>query len=190
MAHTNKRISGGLWNRREVLQSSAATALWGLFGRPVLAAEIPNEFDGANFRLKAPEPNAKGGGILRYGVTMRPPHFAIHQGATVNNTGAQGCMLDNLVRRDPRDSGQTIIPDLAHSWEISKDGKTYTFHLRRGVQFHDGAELTSEDLKATFDRIVKPPQGISIPRSVLFKAVSEITTPDNYMVRFELAEPR
>ena len=35
-------------------------------------------------------------------------------------------MFDNLIRRDPRDSGQTIIPDLAHSWQISKDGKSYT----------------------------------------------------------------
>jgi peptide/nickel transport system substrate-binding protein len=190
MAHTRKRISGGLWNRREVLQSSAATALWGLFGRPVLAAEIPNEFDGANFRLEAPEPNAKRGGILRYGVTMRPPHFDIHQGATVNNIGAQGCMFDNLIRRDPRDGGQTIIPDLAHSWEISKDGKTYTFHLRKAVEFHDGAELSSDDVKATFDRIARPPPGINMPRRVLFSAVSEIAAPDRYTVQFKLSEPR
>ena len=66
-----------------------------------------------------------------------------------------------LIRRDPRDSCKTIIPDLAHSWEIAKDGKTSTFHLRQGVQFHDGAELTAEDVKATFDRIAKPPQGVS-----------------------------
>ncbi len=99
-------------------------------------------------------------------------------------------MFDNLIRRDPRDSGQTIIPDLAHSWEIAKDGKTYTFFLRQGVQFHDGAELTAEDVKATFDRIAKPPQGISIPRSILFKAVSEIAAPDKYTVQFKLAEPR
>ena len=99
-------------------------------------------------------------------------------------------MFDNLVRRDPRDSGKTIIPDLAHSWEISKDGKTYTFMLRKDVQFHDGAELTSDDVKATFDRIAKPPQGISIPRSTLFAAVSEINAPDKYTVQFKLSEPR
>ena len=99
-------------------------------------------------------------------------------------------MFDNLIRRDPRDSGKTIIPDLAHSWEIAKDGKTYTFFLRKGVQFHDGAELTSEDVKATFDRIAKPPAGISIPRSILFTTVSEITAPDKYTVEFKLSEPR
>ena len=99
-------------------------------------------------------------------------------------------MFDNLIRRDPRDSGKTIIPDLAHSWEIAKDGKTYTFFLRKGVQFHDGAELTAADVKATFDRIAKPPQGINIPRSVLFKAVSEINARDKYTVQFKLSEPR
>ncbi len=128
--------------------------------------------------------------MLRYGITNRPPHFDLHQSGTINSLSAQGVQFDNLIRRDPRDSGKTIIPDLAHSWDIAKDGKTYTFMLRKGVQFHDGAELTAEDVKATFDRIAKPPQGISIPRSILFKTVSEITTPDKYTVQFKLSEPR
>ena len=180
------------WNRRDFLQAGAAVAAgaYGLSWRGAQAKEIPLEFDGSKFQLAAPEPNPKRGGMLRYGITMRPPHFDIHQSGTINNLGAMGCMFDNLIRRDPRDSGQTIIPDLAHSWEIAKDGKTYTFHLRKGVEFHDGAELTSADIKATFDRIAKPPSGISIPRSVLFRAVSEITAPDKYTVQFKLAEPR
>ena len=180
------------WTRRGFLQGSAAVAasIYGLPGHLVQAAEIPNEFDGSKFQLKAPEPNAKSGGVLRYGITMRPPHFDVHQSGTINNLGSQGCMFDNLVRHDPRDSGKTIIPDLAHSWEIAKDGKTYTFFLRKGVQFHDGAELTSEDVKATFDRIAKPPQGINIPRSILFKTVGEINARDPYTVEFKLSEPR
>src|ERR1700730_1389821 len=121
---------------------------------------------------------------------MRPPHFDLHQSGTINSLASQAVQFDNLVRRDPRDSGKTIIPDLAHSWDIAADGKTYTFMLRKGVLFHDGAELTSEDIKATFDRISKPPQGVSIPRSVLFRAVSEITVPDKYTVQFKLSEAR
>ena len=180
------------WNRRDFLQRSAAVAAgaygmrWGLAD----AAEIPMEFDGSKFQLAAPEPNPKHGGVLRLGVGMRPPHFDVHQSGTIFNLGSQGAMFDNLVRRDPRNGGKTIIPDLAHSWQIAKDGKTYTFHLRKGVQFHDGAELTADDIKATFDRIAKPPSGVSIPRSILFKAVSEITAPDKYTVEFKLAEPR
>jgi len=187
----NPRFGRHWWTRRGFLQAGAAAAgVWGLGGRRGLAAEIPDEFDGSKFQLAAPEPNPKRGGVLRYGITMRPPHFDVHQSGTINNLGSQGCMFDNLIRRDPRDSGKTIIPDLAHSWEIAKDGKTYTFFLRKGVQFHDGAELTADDVKATFDRISKPPQGISIPRSILFKAVSEINARDNYTVAFKLSEPR
>ena len=178
-------------NRRDVIKggSAAMAAAAGLtpdFG----LAQVPNEFDGSKFQLKAPEPNPKRGGVLRYGITSRPPHFDFHQSGTINSLGSQGCMFDNLVRRDPRDSGKTIIPDLAHSWQISPDGKTYTFFLRQGVQFHDGAELTAEDVKATFDRISKPPAGISIPRSILFKAVSEINARDKYTVEFKLSAPR
>ena len=99
-------------------------------------------------------------------------------------------MFDNLIRRDPRDSGKTIIPDLAHSWEIAKDGKTYTFHLREGVQFHDGAELTADDVKATFDRIVKPPQASASRAACCSRRSSEINAPDKYTVQFKLAEPR
>ena len=183
------------WNRREVLQTglkggaAAMAAAYGL--RPDFAlAQVPSEFDGTKFQLRAPEPNPKRGGVLRYGITCRPPHFDVHQSGTINNLGSQGCMFDNLVRRDPRDSGKTIIPDLAHSWEISKDGKTYTFFLRKDVQFHDGAEFTADDVKATFDRISKPPAGISIPRSILFASVSEINVRDKHTIEFKLAEPR
>jgi len=168
------------WTRREFLKTSAAAVAgaWGLSPGFGLAAAIPDKFDGSTFKLAAPEPNPKSGGVLRMGIPNRPPHFDIHQSGTFFNLGAQGCMFDNLIRRDPRNSGKTIVPDLAHSWEIVEDGKTYTFFLRKGVLFHDGAELTAEDVKATFERIARPPSGISIPRSILFKSVSEITTPD------------
>src|SRR5579862_8016951 len=104
------------WSRRDFLKTGAAAAAgaygmrWG-WGQ---AAEIPLEYDGSKFQLAAPEPNPKRGGMLRYGITMRPPHFDIHQSGTINNLAAMAVMFDNLIRRDPRDSGQTIIPDLAH----------------------------------------------------------------------------
>ena len=178
------------FTRRDFSRGAAAMA--GLAALPwgAKAAAIPNEFDGSKFQLAAPEPNPKRGGVLKYAITSRPPHFDVHQSGTINNLGSQGCMFDNLIRRDPRDSGKTIIPDLAHSWEIAKDGKTYTFHLRQGVQFHDGADFTAEDVKATYDRIVKPPSGVSIPRSSLFTTVSEINVKDKHTIEFKLSEPR
>src|SRR5215471_11520786 len=179
------------WSRRDFLKASAAAA--GAYGFPpsfALAAEVPDKFDGSAFKLAAPEPNPKSGGVLRMGIPNRVPHFDLHQSGTFFNLGTMACMFDNLIRHDPRDSGKTIIPDLAHSWEIAKDAKTYTFFLRKDVQFHDGAELTAEDVKATFDRIAKPASGISIPRSILFTAVTAINARDKYTVEFTLSEPR
>jgi peptide/nickel transport system substrate-binding protein len=193
---TNSHMQAPAWSsimsRRRFLQSgtAASAAVFGLFPDIGLAQGVPNQFDGSKFRLAAVEPNPKRGGVLRVAFTSRQPHFDIHQSGTFNNLGTQACMFDNLVRRDPRDGGKTIIPDLAHSWDITKDGKTYTFILRGDVQFHDGAELTAEDVKATFDRIVRPPASISIPRSVLFKAVDEIVVSDKSTITFKLSEPR
>ena len=188
----NRRFTPRNWSRREFLQGSAAAmaGMYGLGWAGLSSAAIPNQYDGSKFKLAAPEANPKSGGVLRYGITMRPPHFDVHQSGTVNNLGSQGCLYDNLIRRNPVDSGQTIIPDLAHSWDIAQDGKTYTFFLREGVTFSDGAELTSADVKATFDRIVNPPDGINIPRSTLFKTVSEVNARDKYTVEFKLSEPR
>src|SRR5262252_1846188 len=136
-----------------------------------------------------PDPAAKRGGTLRYAVHNAPAHFDVHQSGTVANIGPQSPMYDTLLRRSPKD-GQTIIPDLAQRWEISPDGKKYTFHLRKGVKFHDGADLTAEDVKATYDRIASPPKGVVIPRTPLFSAVTEIVVLDPQRIEFRLKEPR
>src|SRR5437899_120773 len=136
-----------------------------------------------------PDPPAKRGGTLRYGVHTAPAHFDVHQSGTVANIGAQSPMYDTLLRRSPKD-GQTIIPDLAWKWEISPDGKKYTFHLRKGVKFHDGADFTAEDVKATYDRIAHPPKGVVIPRTPLFATVGDIVVVDPHKIEFRLTEPR
>jgi len=136
-----------------------------------------------------PNPSAKPGGTLRFGVHSAPAHFDVHQSGTVGNIGAQAPMYDCLIRRDPRD-GQTIIPDLAQRWEVSPDGRKYTFHLRRGVKFHDGADFTAEDVRATYERIVSPPKGVVIPRTPLFSVVSDIGVLDPYRIEFRLKEAR
>ncbi len=164
----SRHAIGERLTRRAFLGTTVGAAA-GLYGfMHDLAAEVPGTFDGSNFTLAAPEPHAKRGGVLRYGTLSAPAHFDVHQSGTIANLGTQGCMYDNLIRRDPRDSGQAIIPDLAHSWDITKDGKTYTFFLRKGVKFHDGGDFTAEDVKATFQRIIFPPQGFSSPRTPLF----------------------
>ena len=136
-----------------------------------------------------PDAAAKRGGTLRYAVHNAPAHFDVHQSGTVANIGPQSPMYDTLLRRSPKD-GQTIIPDLAWKWEISPDGKKYTFHLRKGVKFHDGADFTAEDVKATYDRIAHPPKGVVIPRTPLFATVGDIVVMDPHKIEFRLTEAR
>ena len=139
--------------------------------------------------MRAPEHNPKRGGVMQAGSLANPAHFDLHQSAKIDNIFPQAPMYDNLVRYSPFDY-TTIIPDLAKSWEVSNDGLTYTFSLRGGVQFHDGAILTSEDVKATFDRIIDPPEGIVSPRGFLFSSVDSVNAPDGLTVEFALSEPR
>src|SRR5262245_53565937 len=179
------------WLTRRAFLGTAVGAAAGIYGLAQgLAAEVPSTFDGKDFKLRAPEPNAKRGGVLRYGTLSAPAHFDVHQSGTIANMGTQGAMYDNLIRRDPRDSGQTIIPDLAHSWEIAQDGKTYTFFLRKGVKFHDGGAFTAEGVKATFQRLIFPPQGFSSPRPPLFSTVEAIHVRDAHTIAFQLREAR
>ena len=185
------------WSRRQVLEAglkggaAAGLGAYALSPDAGLAQQVPLEYDGSKFQLSAPEPNPKRGGVLRYGITSRPPHFDVHQSGTINNLGAQGCMFDNLVRRDPRDSGKTIIPDLAHSWEIAKDGQTYTFFLRQDVQFHDGADAHRRrrqgHLRPHRPAALghqHPPLACCSPRS------ARSTSRDPHTIEFKLAEPR
>jgi len=63
-------------------------------------------------------------------------------------------VFDGLMDYKPGTS--ELVPDLAEGFEVSSDGKTYTFKLRQGVKFHDGTPFTSKDVKATFDRVLNP----------------------------------
>jgi len=69
----NLRFRHPWWNRRQFLQGSAAVAAaaYGLSPGFALAAEIPDKYDGSKFKLKAPEANAKPGGVLRAGFPNR-----------------------------------------------------------------------------------------------------------------------
>jgi peptide/nickel transport system substrate-binding protein len=68
---------------------------------------------------------------------------------------ADELLYNGLVRSDPNGTDK-LTPALASSWDISPDGKTYTFHLRPGVLFSDGSPLTAEDVKFSLDRFGNP----------------------------------
>lgn len=104
----------------------------------------------------------------------------------VNNYPVAGAIFNFLVAYTPGTSN--IVPDLASKWDISPDGKVYTFYLRQGVQFHKGyGEFTSEDVKYQFERIIDP-TAKSMWQS-RFNMIERIETPDKYTVKFNLKNP-
>src|SRR5262249_20860433 len=54
------------------------------------------------------------------------------------------------------DEKMAVVPALARAWDVSPDGKTYTFHLRPGVTFHDGKALTADDVTYSLGRVLDP----------------------------------
>ena len=85
------------------------------------------------------------------------------------------------------DQDATVVPGLAESWEVSDDGTSYTFTLREGITFHNGRELTSEDVKWNYERIANPDTGAA--SAAVFAIVDSIETPDERTVVLQLSEP-
>lgn len=84
------------------------------------------------------------------------------------------------------DAEGNIQPELAKDWKI-KDNTVYEFELHEGVKFHNGREMTAEDVKYSFERIIDPDTS-SIAESY-FSMVKNIKAPDKYTVVFELDKP-
>jgi len=105
------------------------------------------------------------GGELIFLIPSEPPSYDGHREETFALIHPAAPHYSTLLRVDPTDrSGTKVIGDLAESWSISRDGRTYTFKLRRGVKFHDGSEMTSKDVKASHDKIIFPPAGVASVR--------------------------
>ncbi|MDD5252232.1 MAG: ABC transporter substrate-binding protein [Patescibacteria group bacterium] len=124
------------------------------------------------------------GGDYSEGV-IGSPHYLNPILAATNDADSDlvALVFSGLMRVDV--NGQ-LVPDLAKKFEISTDGKTYTFVLRQNLQWHDGTELTAHDAVTTFNYI-KDPSWRS-PYYSRFRNVSVEAT-DDMTVKFTLAEP-
>src|SRR5207247_10662514 len=113
----------------------------------------------------AAQEKPRAGGELVFVVPSSPPSYDAHREETFGTIHPIAPHYNTLLRTDPNDkTGTKVVGDLAESWTVSKDGRTYTVKLRHGVKFHDGAEMTSKDVKASYDKIIFPPAGVASNR--------------------------
>jgi peptide/nickel transport system substrate-binding protein/oligopeptide transport system substrate-binding protein len=112
----------------------------------------------------------------KYGGTYRKPLWSEPTNldpALVTSTYAASVvhqLFDGLVQFD---ADLNVVPSIARAWKASRDGLTWTFHLRQGVLFHHGRKVTAEDVVYSFTRILDP--ATNSPRSWLFERVQGAT---------------
>ncbi len=85
------------------------------------------------------------------------------------------------------DQGASVVPGLAESWTVSDEGQTYTFTLHDGITFHNGRDLTSEDVKWNYERIANPDTGAA--SAAVLGIIESMETPDARTLVIRLSEP-
>jgi peptide/nickel transport system substrate-binding protein len=93
-----------------------------------------------------------------------------------------GMMFNGLVKYD---TDLSVIGDLAESWDISTDGLTITFHLRKGVRWTDGVEFTADDVKFGFDTIIDKKTPTAYSEDFLQVKRAEVIDPHTFMVTYD-----
>jgi peptide/nickel transport system substrate-binding protein len=115
----------------------------------LLAPAVPNAP-----AAPAPAPAPRAGGILVYATEGDPDRLDPNLSGLRTSQIVFFQLFEPLIVRDPADN--TFKPWLAQSWEVSPDGKAYTFRLRRDVKFHDGTPFNAEAVKFNMERTHDP----------------------------------
>lgn len=129
-------------------------------------------------------PTPRYGGVLRAGMQTDPIGLDPH---TTNSTATRNLLenvYDTLVAFAA--DGQ-LVPALATAWTVSPDGRAYTFELRRGVTFHDGAPLSAADVVFSLLRLKDP--AVASPRSEDFAAIETVVASGPHTVVVRLRSP-
>jgi peptide/nickel transport system substrate-binding protein len=121
------------------------------------------------------------GGILKEIRTafILPTKFGWPLSCAGIDLGVAHMFYEGLIKAAP--PPEYIEPQLATSWELSSDKKSYTFHLRKGVKFHDGTRFNAQAVKYNFDLVLEKDKRV-------FKNVTSVEVVDDYTVRMNMSE--
>ena len=163
----------GRLTRRMLLGTGSALGLGlGVGGIPLLGGRP----------ARADEPRR--GGTLIAAFSADPAGFDPVRGPSGMSHVVIEQVYSTLMALDP---DAKPYPELAERYEASPDGLTYTFFLRQGVKFHNGDELTAEDVKFSFDRLRAKDSGYSYGSQV--ETIANVDVVDPHTVRFTLTKP-
>ncbi len=154
-------------------------AAWAPAGHPLRAGFSP-----AAWAAEMPRP----GGTLTFAVGAEPPSYDGHRETSFALIHPVAPHYSTLLRFDA-DHYPKIVGDVAESWTVSKDGLTYTFKIHPGIKFHDGSPLAARDVKATYDRVIFPPEGVVSVRRASYAEVEKVEAPNDSTVVFRLKWP-
>jgi peptide/nickel transport system substrate-binding protein len=141
----------------------------------------------AGYGAAAAEPQR--GGTLEFAVDAEPGNYDCQANVSFAFLHPVAPHYSTLLKFDTAAYPQ-IVGDVAESWSVSPDKLTYSFKLKPNVLFHDGAPLTSADVKASYERIIHPPTGVLSVRQVDYAGIGDIDTPDPLTVVFHLRWPQ
>jgi len=134
----------------------------------------------------------KRGGTLIMAVPAEPPSFDGHRETTFALIHPIAPFYSVLIRVNPDDpaSPTDFVCDLCTGMPQPTDGgKKYTFKIRRDAKFWDGQPVTAQDVAASFNKIIFPPEGVASARKGQFPMVAKVSAPDDDTVVFELKFP-
>lgn len=124
------------------------------------------------------------GGTLMVGLADDPPELDPH----LTSSNAARTVLHNIFATLVEiDEELQVVPGIAHSWDISEDGKSFTFYIREGVLFHDGTPLDAEAVKYNFERMTDKEFGSARAGELAF--VETVTVDDPLTVTVTLSQP-
>src|SRR5882762_5781668 len=126
---------------------------------------------------------AKSGGTLKAAFSADPAGFDPVRGPSGMSHVVIEQIYSTLMALDP---DAKPYPELAEKFDVSADGLEYTFTLRQGVTFHNGDELTADDVKFSFDRLRAKDSGYSYGSQV--ETIASVDVVDKHTVKFKLSK--
>jgi peptide/nickel transport system substrate-binding protein len=148
---------------------------------------------GLSAAIPAGAATPKHGGILKFVVPDEPPSYDGHRETTFAMIHPIRPFYSLLIRVNPDNPSSTtdFVCDICEGTvpKPTDGGKTYTFKIRKDVKFHNGDKLFAQDVVATYQKIISPPDGVVSARKAYYVMVDSVTAPDHFTVVFKLKYP-